>query len=248
MSEPLQTIRPSTILPAKRHLFNFHTEDGLKLIGAVATPINGANSHLLCLHPLPTHGGNMDSHIYRKAANRLPALAGIEVIRINTRGTKSSEGASEGEFDNGTAEGLDVQAAIDYCFNELQVSSLWVVGWSFGTDLALRHARDSRLAGLILLSPPLRTSTDEDLRYWAQDGRRVIGLIPEHDDYLQPAAAAQRFSLIPQFEQISVDEAKHLWLGEPSVYRVLNEITKVLNSAAYPLPTDLPESAFSATD
>ena len=28
---------------------------------------------LVMLHPLPTHGGMMDSHIFRKAAWRLPA-------------------------------------------------------------------------------------------------------------------------------------------------------------------------------
>ena len=37
---------------------------------------------LVCLHPLPTHGGMMDSHLYRKAAWRLPALADMAVLRL----------------------------------------------------------------------------------------------------------------------------------------------------------------------
>ena len=55
----------------------------------------------------------MDSHIYKKAANRLPSMAGIEVIRFNTRGTTSEAGTSEGVFDNGESEKLDVEAAIN---------------------------------------------------------------------------------------------------------------------------------------
>ena len=77
-----ELIRPSTVLPAQRTPISFVTSDGLQLIGEVASPLNGDNSvGILCLHPLPTHGGMMDSHIYKKAANRLPAMAGLSVIR-----------------------------------------------------------------------------------------------------------------------------------------------------------------------
>ena len=51
---------------------------------------------LVCLHPLPTHGGMMDSHVFRKAAFRLPALAGIAVLRFNTRGTCEPAGHQRG--------------------------------------------------------------------------------------------------------------------------------------------------------
>ena len=57
---------------------------------------------LVTLHPLPTAGGFMDSHILRKAAARLPALADLAVLRFNTRGTTSPRGTSEGAFDGGT--------------------------------------------------------------------------------------------------------------------------------------------------
>jgi hypothetical protein len=114
-----------------------------------------------------------------------------------------------------------------------------VVGWSFGTDLALRHAKDPRVKGLILLSPPLRTSEVSDMQYWAKDGRPVIALVPEFDDYLQPPEARIRFAPLTQMEIIAVDGAKHLWVGEPSVYRVLSEITKVLAPERLPLPTDI---------
>jgi alpha/beta superfamily hydrolase len=235
-----ELIRPSTQLPAIRQPFTVTTSDGLKLIAEVALPINESDQHLgiLCLHPLPTAGGMMDSHIYKKAANRLPAMAGITVVRFNTRGTTSDSGTSEGTFDGGDSEALDVTAMLNYCFDELKIAKLWVVGWSFGTDLALQHARDSRIQGLILLSPPLRRTTDEELQWWSSDGRPVIALIPEFDDYLQPAEATVRFAPLRQIQLIPVAEAKHLWVGEPAVYRVLTEIVKVAAPDRLPLPTE----------
>ena len=235
----LQPVRPSTILPAHRTAFTVTTSDSETLIGEVAAPLSDYTGAILCLHPLPTAGGMMDSHIYKKAANRLPAMSGVEVIRFNSRGTTSDAGTSTGVFDNGNAERFDVEAMMNYCLDTLKLENLWVVGWSFGTDLALRHAKDPRVKGLILLSPPLRTSDVSDLQFWAADGRPVIALVPEFDDYLQPPQAIERFKPLTQIQIIPVEGAKHLWVGEPSVYRVLSEITKVIAPERLPLPTEI---------
>jgi len=234
-----ELIRPSTVLPAVRTPFVVRTEDGIDLVGEVARPMEKATGSILLLHPLPTAGGMMDSHVYKKAANRLPAMAGINVIRFNTRGTTSEAGTSTGYFDNAVSERFDVEAMINYCFDKLNLENLWVIGWSFGTDLALKFARDKRVKGLILLSPPLRFSTDEDLQWWNNDGRPVIALIPEHDDYLKPDEASKRFAPLKQISIIPVEEAKHLWVGEPAVYRVLSEITKIIAPNHLPLPEEL---------
>ena len=231
-----QTVRPSSVFEAVRTPFHVLTEDGIDLIGEVAAPIGGSKGAILCLHPLPTAGGMMDSHVYKKAANRLPAMAGITVVRFNTRGTTSEAGTSTGEFDNGKSERFDVEAMLRYCFDDLKLENVWVTGWSFGTDLALQHAKDPRHKGLILLSPPLRTTTNEQLEYWNTDPRPITALVPEFDDYLQPEAARERFAIVPKLKIIAVDEAKHLWLGEPSVHRVLSEITSIVTG----VPTTLP--------
>ena len=235
-----ELIRPSTVLPATRTPIEFKTADGLTLIGEVATPIDQPiTATVLMLHPNPTGGGMMDSHIYKKAANRLPYMAGIQVIRFNTRGTESASGKSDGEFGGGVSEKLDVQAAIDFCFQQLQVQNLFVVGWSFGTELALRYARDLRVKGLILLSPPLIMTDKSDLEFWNEDGRPITALIPEFDDYLKPEAAKIKFSPIKQINLINVVGAKHLWVGEPMVYRVLNEIVKIVAPNRLPLPEQI---------
>ena len=236
MSEP---IRPSTVLPATRTPFTVLTEDGQTLVGEVSAPIGDSTAAILCCHPNPTGGGMMDSHVYKKAANRLPAMAGITVIRFNTRGTSSESGTSTGTYDNGRAEKYDVEAMIRYCFDVVKVKELWVVGWSFGTSIAISHARDPRVKGLILLSPTLLDIVAGDLEFWAADGRPITALIPEHDDYLKPAEAQVRFAIIPQINVIEVEGAKHLWVGEPKVHRVLTEITRVVAPARLPLPTEI---------
>ncbi len=227
------------MLPANRRSISIKTADGLNLIGEAATPLANRVASILCLHPLPTAGGMMDSHVYKKAANRLPAMAGIEIIRFNTRGTTSEAGTSEGSFGEGVTERFDVEAAVEFSFNELGAENLWVMGWSFGTDLALKFARNPRIKGLILLSPPLRTSEVSDLEFWAKDGRPITALIPEFDDYLQPEAAAVAFKVVPQIKLINVADAKHLWVGEPAVYRVLSEITEILSPQSLPLPIEI---------
>jgi len=214
------------------------TADGVDLIGEMAAPIGASSGAILCLHPLPTAGGMMDSHIYKKAANRLPAMTGITVVRFNTRGTTSEAGSSTGTFDNGIAEHFDVEAMLSYCFDTLKLENLWVTGWSFGTDLALQHAKDPRHKGLILLSPPLRTTTKEQLEYWNSDPRPITALVPELDDYLKPDAARQRFAIAPKIKIIAVEGAKHLWIGEPSVHRVLSEINSIVTGAVAPLPVE----------
>jgi len=234
-----ELIRPSTVLPAVRTPITIKTSDGLNLIGEVATPEGEITGSLLMLHPNPSGGGMMDSHIYKKAANRLPAMAGVQIIRFNTRGTTSEAGKSDGQFDQGVNEKLDVLAAITYCFDQLKVKELYVIGWSFGTELALKYARDSRIKELILLSPPMLATNDEDLAFWKEDGRPITVLIPEHDDYLKPEAAKLRFSKLPNLKQIDVEGAKHLWVGEPMVYLVLSEIVKIIAPSRLPLPTEV---------
>ncbi|MFF0573533.1 alpha/beta hydrolase [Streptosporangium saharense] len=231
-------IRSSTVLPASREPIELHTGDGLKLVGELALPPGRPPvATLVCLHPLPTHGGMMDSHLYRKAANRLPALADLAVLRFNTRGTSSERGTSEGVFGDGEEERFDVAAALEYAeFHDLP--NTWLVGWSFGTELTLKWGRDPLVTGAILLSPPLRRATDADLDAWASFGRPLTALVPEFDDYLRPEEAKARFSRVPQAEVVGVEGAKHLWVGEPYVRIVLDEIVRRVNPAAYPLPQE----------
>ena len=228
-------IRANTMLPAKREPITLHTADNLRLIGELAVPeAREPRATLVCLHPLPTHGGMMDSHVFRKAAFRLPALADLAVLRFNTRGTVSEAGRSEGSFDSGDSERFDVAAALEYAeFHDLP--NVWLLGWSFGTDLTLVHGLDPLVQGAVLLSPPLRWSTEEHLRAWGESGKPVHALIPEFDDYLRPEEARTRFAAIPQAKVIGFPDTKHLWVGKAD--EALDAIVQaVAPEVATPLP------------
>jgi alpha/beta superfamily hydrolase len=230
-------IRANTILPAHRKPIRLQTDDGLTLVGELASPLEHvAVATLVTLHPLPTHGGMMDSHVLRKAAWRLPALADLAVLRFNTRGTTSAAGSSEGVFDHGEAERFDVEAAIRYAMHA-GLPHPWLVGWSFGADLAVRFGLEPGIEGAVLLSPPLRAVTDVDLDRWAVDGRDMVALVPELDDYLRPTEARARLTRVPQAEVVAFAGARHLWVGETHVRAVLDEITRRLAPSSYPLPS-----------
>lgn len=230
-------IRGGVNLPAVREEIELQTDDGLTLVGELAMPVGGNPvATLVTLHPLPTAGGFMDSHILRKAAGRLPALANVAVLRFNTRGTKSPRGTSHGSFGHGIEERADVAAAMRFV-HERHLPNPWLVGWSFGTELALKYGLEHDIRGAILLSPPLHRATAEEVAAWAGNHRELVALIPEHDDYLQGPEARERFSSVPHIDIIEVEGGKHLWVGETQTQRVLNEIVAKVNLAvALPLP------------
>lgn len=235
---PAYPIRANSVLPARRERLTLHTADGLDLVGELALPQGRAPvATVIALHPLPTHGGMMDSHLLRKAAWRLPALAGVAVLRFNTRGTASVQGTSDGAFDDARGERYDVAAAIEHAeFHDLPEP--WLVGWSFGTDLALMYGLDPLVRGAILLSPLLRYAGDDDLDAWADSGKPLVAVVPEHDDYLRPEEARRRFARVPQAEVVAVQGAKHLWVGDAE--RVLDEIAGRLVPGSAPLPREWP--------
>ena len=233
----VEEIRAATELPAIREDIELHTQDGQTLVGELALPIGHEPiATLVTLHPLPTHGGFMDSHIFRKASNRLPELLGVAVLRFNTRGTESPRGKSTGSFDGGNLEKFDVAAAIDFC-RQRGLKNLWLVGWSFGTELAIKYGPDHEIEGAILLSPPLHRATDVDLQRWNQTQKPLYALVPELDDYLKPQEAAQRFGVVKNAKVYAFEGEKHLWVGEKATRRVLNQIAQILLPGSPELPT-----------
>jgi len=229
-------IRAAVELPARREEIELHTSDGLTLVGELAVPEStDPIATLLCLHPLPTAGGFMDSHILRKAAARLPALADLAVLRFNFRGVTSPRGTSEGEFGDGTHEQFDLAAAMDFVVQR-GLPKPWLLGWSFGTEVALKWGLGHPIEGAILLSPPLHRTSADEVAAWAGSGKWLVAVVPEFDDYLRPAEARDRFASVPEIDLVAIEGGKHLWVGEEQTYRVLTEIVARVNPAALPLP------------
>jgi alpha/beta superfamily hydrolase len=216
-------IRGGVLLPAIREDVELRTGDGLTLVGELSLPADREPvGTIVALHPLPTAGGFMDSHVIRKAAARLPALADLAVLRFNFR--------------------ADLAAAVAFV-RDRGLPTPWLVGWSFGTEVALKHGLDVEVVGVVLLSPPLHRTSDAELEAWHGSGRPVVAVVPEFDDYLRPDEARRRFALVPEAEVVAVEGGKHLWVGEKQTSRVLTEIVGRVAPGALPLPSTWPPRA-----
>lgn len=211
-------------VPSRRPVV-LHTTDGLRLVAELSLPEGRPTSTLVCFHPNPTQGGSMDGHVLRKAAERLHGETGAAVLRVNTRGTANSAGRSEGRYDDGGAERWDLAAALDLVEAE-DLPQVWLLGWSFGSDVVLRHGLDPTVEGAVLLSPALRTSGDPELRAWADAGTPLLAVVPERDPYLPPDRARERFAAVPQAEVVVVPGAGHLLVGHAD--EVLREVASRL--------------------
>jgi alpha/beta superfamily hydrolase len=230
-------ITSNTELPSIREEIELRTSDGEVLVGELALPKDKpVKVTLITLHPLPTHGGFMDSHLLRKMANRLPELLSAAVLRFNTRGTTSPRGTSTGSFEDGIGERFDVEAAVNFC-SERNLPKPWLIGWSFGTELAIKYGPDLDISGAILLSPPLRRATQHDLERWQEVPIPLVALVPELDEFLNPDQAREKFSVLPKAKLLAFDGEKHLWVGEGATRRVLNAIAQEVSPASSPLPT-----------
>jgi pimeloyl-ACP methyl ester carboxylesterase len=99
------------------------------------------------------------------------------------------------------------------------------------------HGCDPLVEGAILLSPPLRFTTPDHLATWAESGKPLVALVPEHDDYLQPDEARERFAAVPQAEVVGIDGAKHLWVGDAETVLDL-VVQRVAPGVDVPLPRE----------
>ena len=111
------------------------------------------------------------------------------------------------------------------------------MGWSFGTELAIKYGPDHEISGAILLSPPLHRASEADLLRWNEFARPLIAFVPELDEFLKPKEAAERFALVPHAKVLAFDGEKHLWVGESATRRVLNQIVQEVNPSVGTLPT-----------
>lgn len=105
----------------------------------------------LVLHPHPLYGGTMNNkvtyNLFKNFANN-----GFSVLRINFRGV----GKSEGDFDNGIGELLDVTSTINWLHDQnMDATEFWLAGFSFGSWIALQTVmRRPDIENYILVAPP----------------------------------------------------------------------------------------------
>jgi hypothetical protein len=130
------------------------TSDGVAIEALARLPRAAGRAVVLC-HPHPLYGGTMDNAIILSVARLLRERGGDEVgtLRFNFRGVPRSEGS----HDQGRGELLDVSAAVDVVRRDLPESRVSLMGYSFGSWVALRAAlEDPGIARLAMVAPAVR--------------------------------------------------------------------------------------------
>ena len=101
-------------------------------------------------HPHPPDGGTMNNKVVTTIARALAEL-GVSSVRFNFRGV----GASEGAYDQGRGETLDFLAVAQWALAARPGDALWLCGFSFGSWVALRAARQLPVQQMVCIAPPV---------------------------------------------------------------------------------------------
>jgi len=146
----------------------------------------------------------------------------IATLRFNFRGIEGSEG----EFDDGLGERSDLISAIELLNDVVEGLPIFVVGWSFGADIALTVTH-STLAGWFLVAPPLREQFQREMAAGA-DPRPKQFSIPQNDQYRPPDEVIE---FVKGWTNTSVDIVKgadHFLVGRLDV--VVSQCESFINS------------------
>lgn len=100
-------------------------------------------------HPLQGGGGSMTNKVVTTLERSLLDL-GLATVRFNFRGI----GRSEGVHDHGVGETEDLIAISRWARAQRPGDALWLVGFSFGSYVAMRGAATLDPAQMILVAPP----------------------------------------------------------------------------------------------
>ena len=105
-------------------------------------------------HPHPLYGGSMHNKVVFRAAKAATHLA-VPALRFNFRGV----GHSAGKYAEGIGERDDARAAIDYLTERFPQIPVSIMGFSFGSVVALAvGSADRRVNSLVGIGLPVNSS------------------------------------------------------------------------------------------
>ena len=122
------------------------------LDGRLSAPAGVTSGAVVC-HPHPQYGGSMENDLVIALTEALGG-AGFATVRFDFRGV----GASGGHYDDGRGEVDDVRAAAALLRDRLAVPRVVLVGYSFGSVMALRAgtAEPDATTSVVAIAPPVR--------------------------------------------------------------------------------------------
>ena len=113
-------------------------------------PIDARRGIAVICHPHPPEGGTMHNKVVTMTGRAFTEL-GLTSVRFNFRGV----GNSEGGYDNGRGEVLDLMAVANWVRQARPDDDFWLAGFSFGAWVALLGARQLPVKQVISIAPPV---------------------------------------------------------------------------------------------
>ena len=169
--------------------------------------VTARHAALVC-HPHPLYGGTMHNKVVFQAAKGA-MVSGLPVLRFNFRGV----GKSQGVYDAGEGERMDVRAALDYLESRFTGASLCVIGFSFGAWVGLRAGmEDARVCAMIGVGMPV---SSVDFSYLRELHTPVAIVQGSQDQYAHPAKLQEVFDSIPAPKSLKwVEGVDHFFTGK----------------------------------
>ncbi|MCP4677041.1 MAG: alpha/beta hydrolase [Deltaproteobacteria bacterium] len=161
-------------METEENVVKITSRDDTELEGML-TPGHRDAGAVIC-HPHPQYGGSMHNNVVYAARDAFVEM-GFWTLRFNFRGV----GQSEGRFDGGAGEALDVAGACDYLLSETAAKKTQVAAYSFGSyAFAIAVSKGLENAAGALISPPVSFVDFSGLKLPA--GRHLI-VVGDRDDF-----------------------------------------------------------------
>jgi len=152
-------------------------------------------------------GGNFNNKVVT-TITRMFRDMGIASIRFNFRGV----GESAGELDEGNGETEDVLTVLQWVQQQRPGDAIYLVGFSFGSYVALRAANRFPVAKLISIAPPV---VNFPFHEQASPDMEWIVVMGEEDEIVDPAKVFAWLDTLPlKPTVIRMKDTSHFFHGK----------------------------------
>ena len=182
----------------------------ITLEGLCWKPLHTPAVGVVLCHPHPFYGGNMYNNVVAALAEACQQ-ADMPTLRFNFRGV----GQSEGTHGGGEAEVDDVRAAVSCLLSHQAVSTVAVIGYSFGSMVGLRAgASDARVHALVGVALPVGR---RDASFLLTAHKPTLLISGDRDEVSPLSALQELVAKLPDPKKlVTITGADHFFWGHES--------------------------------
>ncbi len=161
----------------------------------------------ICCHPHPLFGGAMTNKVVHTVTKTFTRM-GIATLRFNFRGV----GKSAGIHGEGLGESEDLLALCRLMRSSWSEQELWLAGFSFGSWITARCAKEAKADRLLSIAPPVQYFDFNDAEMAECPWLVLMG---EKDEIIDPELVYHWIKCRTQPpELITFPEAGHFFHGQ----------------------------------